>query len=153
MKALLFIDPASVSTGWATLVNGVICEHGTIDVNKKYPANRRLALLRDRYFSLVQQLELAMSQRFGEISEIEFCHIERMNYRVHFLVSWSIGAIVSAISGYGIDCDADISPTAWQKTVDWKGKRGPLRAYINEVQSEDELAAIGMAIHWRETHK
>jgi hypothetical protein len=41
--------------------------------------------------------------------------------------------------------EADIPVKSWQKAVDWSGDRRVLKKY--RVDSEDELAAIGMGIY------
>lgn len=142
---LLFVDPASRSTGHCLMQDGQITQHSTIAAQKNLKSWERIGDIGFGYWQLAHDLKVRGIN-------IDFCHIERMNYRVHFMVQWSIGAIVSNLAAWGIPSDADISPMAWQKTVDWKGLRAPLQAYKDLVTSEDELASIGMAIHWKETN-
>lgn len=143
----LFIDPGSKSTGWCLLSqNNKFVKSGSVIVPAGYEIDRRLSHINGEYWSLIDGL-------LTEGIYIQECHIERMNYRVHYAVQWSIGAIIAGIACWGIKCDADISPHAWQKAVDWHGKRKPLLPYSNKVDSEDELASIGMAIYWSKNAK
>jgi hypothetical protein len=49
--------------------------------------------------------------------------------------------------------DADIPIRSWQKYVDWNGSKKRLASYKKRVESEDELAAIGMGLYWLKGRK
>jgi Holliday junction resolvasome RuvABC endonuclease subunit len=144
----MFVDPASISTGWAYVVDGFLHSSGSISAPKGMDVFARLSKIYHEYFMVIKQLE---------IDEI---HIERLPMKCHHMTHWSVGVVGAAgFQGGVAEVFADISPSAWQKAVGWKTVRGkkpeyvlapnsPLRPLVSEVKSTDELAACGLAIYW-----
>ncbi len=131
----MFVDPASISSGWALFQNKRLIASGTIAVDKKLKWPERLHLLRQEYAKLP----------FTNLDEV---HIERLVRTTHIYTHYSVGVIAAVLWLYSDHVDAAVSITSWQKYVDWKGKQKRLAPYKQKVGSEDELAAIGMGIYW-----
>jgi Holliday junction resolvasome RuvABC endonuclease subunit len=131
----MFVDPASISSGWALFRGKRLIAHGTIAVDKNLHWTARLHEIRQGYLKLP----------FTKIDEV---HIERLVRRTHIYTHYSVGVIASVLCLYAVSVDAEVSITPWQKYVDWKGKRKRLTPYKKRVKSEDELAAIGMGLYW-----
>jgi hypothetical protein len=148
-RRLLFIDPASKSTGWAYVVDGKLIQSGTTVVGHNLDIFARLSKLYHAYFMVVKELA---------IDEI---HIERLPAKCHHMTHWSVGVIGAAgFEGGVAEIKADISPSSWQKAMGWKTVRSPklpgytlkpgspLLPLVGDVKSVDELAAIGIALYW-----
>lgn len=136
-KHLLFIDPASISSGWAYFRNQKLEAQGSVVVDKKLPPFVRLMQV---YYSY---LELANNAPGPLIQEV---HIEQLPRRCHIYTHYSVA--VAGIAFASSDCQVwgDIPVKAWQKYTDWHGERAMLKGYT--VQTEDELAAIGMGLYY-----
>jgi len=137
------IDPASISSGWCVYENGVYLDSGTIKFTQKNPF-QRLSYLYDAYLALFYQFvpdevyieTIPISQNFGKLFTMK-------------PLFYSVGVIGAALSSTEtVINDRSLLPKVWQKAVDWNGKRDKLRRF--KVDSEDELAAIGMSIYLEE---
>lgn len=139
----LFIDPASCGTsasGWALFRGKSYSASGTVDVkDRKVSVFERLAQLYDSYTFV------------SAIHDLKEVHIEQLFSPVHRFTLWSVGVLGTACWTRGVKVVDDLSIKAWQKHVDWKGERKALAPYFEQAASEDELAAIGMAIWYTNT--
>ncbi len=135
---ILFIDPASKSTGWALFdADGVLKESGTIVAEESSDVFTRLSDLYSQYY------QLRVCRKIREV------HIEQLVRNTHIYTHWSVGVIGAALRQFtDTEVYADISISSWQKFAEWKGEREPLAADVFEVDSEDELAARAMGRFW-----
>jgi Holliday junction resolvasome RuvABC endonuclease subunit len=147
----IFIDPAGRSTGWAIFNDTEYVESGTIAVqltkeedklkgdDRLVSALGRIRIISIRYYQLLSNLGYLVEEAF----------IERLMTATSIHCHWAVGSISSALYSAGVKrVSPTISVTSWQKEVDWKGKRGKLKPWIKMVDSEDELAAIGMGLYY-----
>lgn len=132
-KQILYVDPASISTGWALFSDGKLIKSGTIAVDKKLPVFVRLYQIYKTY----RKLRLKPDE----------VHIEQLVRNTHIYTHWSVSVIALGLFHSNVTVGADIPIASWQKFVDWKEERKPLASYKRWVQSEDELAAIGMGLY------
>jgi Holliday junction resolvasome RuvABC endonuclease subunit len=130
-KQVLYIDPASISSGWALFEDGVLINSGTIAVDKKDNVFIRLCKIYKSY------------RKVPKVGEV---HIEQLVRNTHIYTHWSVSVIAIALHHSGCNISADIPIASWQKYTDWQGKKAPLHSYTGRVKSEDELAAIGMGL-------
>lgn len=135
-KKVLYVDPASISSGWALFENGKLVDSGTVAVDKKLPIFLRLYHI----FKAYKRLRLSPHE----------IHIEQLVRNTHIYTHWSVSIIAISMFRRNVQVDADIPIASWQKFADWKGKKKPLENYKGWVRSEDELAAIGMGL-WHST--
>lgn len=133
-KLRLFIDPASISTGWAIFDGSTYVVSGTIAVDKSVPIFGRLKMICNAY--------TALNAKFWMIKEV---HIEQLVRNTHIHTHWSVGAIGSVFGG---KTKADIPIRGWQKYCEWGDKRTRLVPFKKLVKSTDELAAIGMGLYY-----
>lgn len=151
-SADLFVDPGSKSTGWAFVVAGSVEAHGTIvATHEKDVAWDRIFDIHFQYYQLPGKLEF---NRFHSIT----VHFERMNYQVHYAVVHSVGAIATGLMAWNCEIGEEISPFAWQKTVGWDRKQktnhiANVKLSSYHCISQDEAAAVGMALHFLEQSK
>lgn len=134
-KKILYVDPASISSGWALFTDGVLVDSGTIAVDKKDNVFTRLCKIYKGY---------------KKVPKVEEVHIEQLVRNTHIYTHWSVSVIAIALYHSGCSIFADIPIASWQKHTDWQGKKAPLNGYAGRVKSEDELAAIGMGL-WHTT--
>lgn len=133
-KLRLFIDPASISSGWAIFQGKELQSHGTIAVSKKFSIFNRLEYLRNCYSSTFNRAG------FDEV------HIEQLPGRCHHYTHWSVGVIGTALQPYAKTVAGDIPVRSWQKSTGWReietewAERG--------YKSEDEFAAVCMGRYW-----
>ena len=154
-KIRLFIDPGSNSTGWAVVDEESKCilETGTIRAHKNHEVWERLDEIGAGYYVLANELGSRYDAWGSKV------HIERMNRNVNVAVVWSVAAIAVNLMPWGFFIDEQISPTAWQKTVKWNKAHTKKNWVKNKLakryntDSEDEAAAIGLALHWIKTQK
>lgn len=132
MARIVYIDPASISTGWALFENGKLIQSGTIAVDKKLSVFLRLFQIYKAY----KKLRLAPNE----------IHIEQLVRNTHIYTHWSVSVIALALFRRNVKVDADIPIASWQKFTEWKENKTPLKSYIRRTKSEDELAAIGMGL-------
>lgn len=150
-KFRLFIDPASISSGWALFRGRDFVASGTVSADKRDPVFERLATLWDQY----------RAQKF-EGARLDEIHLERLPRQTHHYCHWSVGVIGAALQKSGAEILADISPTSWQRHCGWKTKRtdvrtpyrlepgSPLIPFVKVTDSPDELAAVGLGIYFTE---
>ncbi len=131
-KRVLYVDPASISSGWALFENGKLIDSGTVAVDKKMPVFLRLYHIYKAY----RKLRLSPNE----------LHIEQLVRNTHIYTHWSVSVIALSLFRRNVQVDADIPIASWQKFADWKGEKTPLKDYKRWVRSEDELAAIGMGL-------
>jgi len=131
-KRILYVDPASISTGWALFENGKLVSSGTVAVDKKMPVFLRLYHIYKAY----KKLRLSPNE----------IHIEQLVRNTHIYTHWSVSVIALSMFRRNVQVDADVPIASWQKFTDWKGEKAPLKSYRRWVRSEDELAAIGMGL-------
>jgi len=131
----LFIDPASISTGWALFADGHLLKSGTVTASKKDNIFARLYQIYREYKSL----------KFNAVDEV---HIEQLVRNTHIYTHWSVSVIAMALYHPNRNIAADVSISAWQKATSWKTTKEPIKAYKGRVSSEDELAAIGMGTYY-----
>ena len=134
-KLRLFIDPASISTGWALFSDDKLVISGTVATNKKDNVFARLNYIIKEYKKL----------KFTGIDEV---HIEQLVRNTHIYTHWSVSVIAMALYNPTRVIAADISISSWQKATSWKTTKDPIKAYKGRVSSEDELAAIGMGTYY-----
>jgi hypothetical protein len=132
----LFIDPASISSGWALFEGPKLITAGAIVVDKKLPAFARLYQVYKRYQEVSKRLL------------VDEVHIEQLVRNTHIYTHFSVAAAGIAFIPSGARVDADIPIQSWQKHCDWKGERAPLKAYQEIAETEDVLAAIGMGLFY-----
>lgn len=131
-KRILYVDPASISTGWALFENGKLKQSGTIAADKSLSVFLRLHNIAKAY----KRLRLYPDE----------IHIEQLVRNTHIYTHWSVSIIALSMFRRNVKVDADIPISSWQKFTDWKGTKAPLQSYKRRVSSEDELAAIGMGL-------
>lgn len=134
-KLRLFIDPASISTGWALFSDDTLLKSGTVSTDKKKDVFDRLNYIFKEYKKL----------KFTDVEEV---HIEQLVRNTHIYTHWSVSVIAMALYAPNRHISADISISSWQKATSWKTTKDPLKAYKGRVSSEDELAAIGMGTYY-----
>ncbi|NDG29308.1 hypothetical protein EB118_04295 [bacterium] len=132
MASILYVDPASISSGWALFVNGQLQDSGTVLADKKANVFKRLYQIYSGYKKL--------GIKADEV------HIEQLVRNTHIFTHWSVSVIALGVFHSGVQVDADIPISSWQKFTEWKEERTPLQIYKRRVGSEDELAAIGMGL-------
>jgi hypothetical protein len=131
-KRILYVDPASISSGWALFEDGKLIDSGTVAVDKKMNVFLRLHHIYKAY----KKLRLSPNE----------IHIEQLVRNTHIYTHWSVSVIALSMFRRNVQVDADIPISSWQKFTDWKGNKAPLKDYKRWVRSEDELAAIGMGL-------
>jgi len=131
-KRILYVDPASISSGWALFEDGKLVTSGTVAVDKKMNVFLRLHHIYKAY----KKLRLSPHE----------IHIEQLVRNTHIYTHWSVSVIALGMFRRNVQVDADVPISSWQKFTDWKEERGPLKTYQRRVSSEDELAAIGMGL-------
>lgn len=134
-KLRLFIDPASISTGWALFSDDKLVRSGTVATDKKDNVFDRLNYIFKEYKKL----------KFTNVDEV---HIEQLVRNTHIYTHWSVSVIAMALYASGRTISADVSISSWQKATSWKTTKDPIKAYKGRVSSEDELAAIGMGTYY-----
>lgn len=132
MASILYVDPASISTGWALFIDGTLQQSGTIVADKK-----------DNVFKRLYQIYVGYRKLGIKPDEV---HIEQLVRNTHIYTHWSVSVIALGLFHRDVQVDADIPISSWQKFTEWKEERTPLQAYKRRVSSEDELAAIGMGL-------
>jgi hypothetical protein len=132
MASILYVDPASISTGWALFVDGVLQQSGTIVADKK-----------DNVFKRLYQIYVGYRKLGIKPDEV---HIEQLVRNTHIYTHWSVSVIALGLFHSNVKVGADIPISSWQKFVNWKEDKTPLQIYKRRVSSEDELAAIGMGL-------
>ena len=133
---MLFIDPASISTGWAYYVGKQLKASGTISTDKKLDVVARLTNIWAEYRSTIVS---------GSIDEV---HIEQLPRRCHHYTHWSVGVIAHALYPICRTIRADVAVKSWQKHSGWvTGKSGWKEAGFT---SEDESAAVHIGKYWME---
>lgn len=130
-KSILYIDPASISSGWALFEGGRLVKSGTVAVDK-----------RDNIFVRLCKIY----KGYKKLEKAEEVHIEQLVRNTHIYTHWSVSVIAIALHHSGCNIFADVPITSWQKHTDWQGEKAPLNSYKGRVSSEDELAAIGMGL-------
>jgi hypothetical protein len=131
-KRILYVDPASISSGWALFEDGKFVTSGTVAVDKKMNVFLRLHHIYKAY----KKLRLSPHE----------IHIEQLVRNTHIYTHWSVSVIALGMFRRNVQVDADVPISSWQKFTDWKGDQAPLKNYKRWVRSEDELAAIGMGL-------
>lgn len=131
-KQILYVDPASISSGWALFENGRLIRSGTVATDK-----------RDNVFVRLYKIYKGYKKLGLKPDEI---HIEQLVRNTHIFTHWSVSIIALGLFHDDVQVDADIPISSWQKFTDWKETKEPLQAYKRRVSSEDELAAIGMGL-------
>jgi Holliday junction resolvasome RuvABC endonuclease subunit len=138
-KLRVFVDPASISTGWAAFRGTQLIEHGSIKVKAASNTAERLGPIFDRYLELFQRL------RPDEI------HIEQFAGKVHHKCVMSVSTIYAAAWCADVWADQDCSVSSWQAWAKWHGDKLPIKNYETQVDSQDELAAIGIGLWFTKT--
>jgi hypothetical protein len=136
----MFIDPASTKTGWAIFDDFRLLNSGSISATGN-DVFKRLSQIAVEYATEIYPYNY---------EEIHFENIPVSNrlgkQAVMRPLMYSIGAIGQMLYRDGLKISVDIPVKSWQKYVDWNGERTRLCEYENHVESEDELAAIGMGL-------
>lgn len=131
-----FVDPASISTGWALYQGKKLIDHGTIRADKSFPVFSRLHVIWAAYREL-------------PLKNIDSVHIEQLPRMCHHYTHHSVGVIGHALYKFCADIAGDIPVKSWQKFTGWDGKYGDKYAtigptFLHVPASEDERAAIAM---------
>lgn len=141
-KRRLFIDPASIQSGWALFEDSTLVASGTVRApSKESPAKRLRAIY--RAYS-------AIRKQHGPFHEV---HIERLVRMTHIYTHYSVGVLMCAFAGIRGPVSGDVNIKSWQKHVAWCHERARLTEYKARVESEDELAAVGMGLYYLDTLK
>jgi len=122
---LLFIDPASISSGWALYEGSTCVKSGTFVVDKNLPIAVRLRKVYEFYKKLIAKLIP------------EEVHVEQLVRATHIYTHWSVGVILASSS---IPAFADINITSWQRYTNWKK--------LAKALQTDEAAAIEMGKYY-----
>lgn len=146
-KSRLAIDPASKSTGWSLFQGKKYVASGTVAVVKSHTPRERIFEMYMRYANI--QLPYLPDE----------VHIEYVRYPVHKTVIASVWAIGCAMLSLGVDYHEiyldTLNPKTWQGHCGVKKNKrsevtecgAKLSKYLNKVDSDDELEAIGMNIY------
>ena len=129
----LFIDPASISSGWAYFKGLELVSHGTISTNAKSSIFDRLSSIWVGY----RHLDFS-----GPIQEV---HIEKLPRRCHHYTMWSVGVIGHALTRLTLNIKDDVPVKSWQKHANWQRESDVWKRL--GYSSEDEFAAICMG-YW-----
>lgn len=132
MASIVYVDPASISSGWALFVDGKLQQSGTVLADKKANVFKRL-----------YQIYCGYKKLGIKADEV---HIEQLVRNTHIFTHWSVSVIALGLFHSNVQVDADIPISSWQKFTEWKENQTPLQIYKRRVSSEDELAAIGMGL-------
>ena len=167
MLRRMFVDPGSISAGWA-LAEGVqvLCS-GTIDANARADASVRMAEIGRKFQAQAHEL-----QTLG-FNWSESC-IERIPNACALETHHAVGVIRAALSPYSkVRFDPLLIPSAWQKYCGWEREimnkktaritdirvghglklGSPLAPHVPLVMSKDELAARGLALFYSSKRK
>jgi hypothetical protein len=134
---ILFVDPG-FSSGWAVFDDKELVDSGGVVVK---------GTDWDRYFSMYSAYCQIISEQ-----NVEEIHIEDFpKSRVHEKLNWGIGSLQSAAGFNKTPCYKDCWMNDWQKWTGFTkgGPYGKLEKY--EVESEDELSAIGIGLCYLNT--
>jgi Holliday junction resolvasome RuvABC endonuclease subunit len=134
----IFVDPASISTGWAAFRGDQLLESGTIKVKATKLTAERMGPIYAQY-----------SMLFARLKPDEV-HIEQFAGRVNHKCVMSVAAIYVAAWMNDIWADQDCNVSSWQSWAQWHKAR-PLAAEYTNVKSEDELAALCIGRWYLET--
>lgn len=137
-KGRLFVDPASISSGWAFFKGPQLVSHGTIATEKKWSIFTRLHDIWQQY----RQLTLK-----GTVDEV---HLELLPRTCHIFTHYSVAIIGHALHP-NVPYDSikgDIPVKSWQKHAGWDSIKDTWKA--KGCKSEDELAAIMMGHYYIE---
>jgi Holliday junction resolvasome RuvABC endonuclease subunit len=130
----LFVDPASISTGWALFEGDKLEQHGTLKVSEG-DALDRLAVIGKRYEAMSAMLKP------------DHTFLERMNHIVAYQVVWSVGVIATALrQGSPESTFEQISPATWKKYLNGIGMSVADFAKLHACKSEDQAVAIAMGL-------
>lgn len=143
----LFVDPASVSSGWALFSGQELVKSGTILVDKKKSVGDRL----DDVYQAYRNLDF-------DVDEVHVEDVPRSR-TCHIYVHYSIGVILAALSSKATVQKVDIPVNSWQKYVEWDrenkndaaaSSEERLQAFKGRARSRDELAAVSMGLWYTE---
>lgn len=135
-KRRLFIDPASISSGWALYEGAKLVAHGTVATEKKWSVFVRLHDIWRQYRQL----------SFTNLDEV---HIEKLPRRCHHYTMWSVGVIGHALVPLTSKIDDEAPVKSWQKHVSWRDVEGSWKE--RGYKSEDEFAAVCIGKWYVET--
>lgn len=124
-----FIDPASISSGWAIYSNGTLVKSSSFTADKKNAIATRLKKIYNYYYKLMLKYK---------VNEV---HIERLVRNTHIHTHWAVGVIMAACSS-AKKVDADISIKSWQTATNWNR--------LSKKSQTDEQAAILMGRYFYE---
>lgn len=139
MKRMIFIDPGSISSGWAIFKNegeGWVYEiSGTVKA-------------KGDAFSRMGQMWAAYHKIATDYQPFE-AHIERLNYKTHFYCIWSAGVIGGALASIGTCAvHQDVSPGTWKKHVGYENPASDFhKNYAHKTSSLDEQVAIAIGLY------
>jgi hypothetical protein len=133
-KRRLFVDPGSKSAGWALYEGPNFIASGTCAAEGVNPFTRLNVVLR------------LLSQQLNDKWPVDEAHIERLNYKTHYICLWSVGVLGSYLAGRGAEVQQDIDISPWQKHNNWKEEKGDWKTH--GFASEDEFAAVCMGRWW-----
>lgn len=143
-KLRLFIDPASISLGWALFSNKDLVDSGTIKAISKWKISKRLHYIRKE-----------LKKDLGDLDIVEV-HIEKMNHRTHYYVIWAVGVIVEVF--YKYNPKDDIVVSSWKSFFKLKQKdkgekikevfKKVFFGYDEEGMSDDEIEACLMGYYF-----
>lgn len=136
VKSRLFIDPASISSGWALYIGKKLKDHGTIAVDKKLSVFVRLMHIAACYRHLIARMV------------VDEVHIESLPRRCHHFTHWSVGVIGTSLQPNVSVVSSDLPVKSWQKHTDWERKS--IKWKTLGYSSEDDFAAVEMGRFWTE---
>lgn len=161
MKNRLFIDPGSVSTGYAFFKGMEMLQSGTIKARgTKF---ERMADLYNKYYALMHVALGNMKPDEVLLETLPVCTNPKIAFNMKPMY-YSVGAITAAVQGrceHIRIIEDKLYPSQWQKYIGWdKTKTTALKqphtmhvdveGYRRRVRSLDELAAIAMGVFYNE---
>lgn len=129
-KRRLFVDPASISSGWALFEGSKLVGQGTVLADKRRTVFERLSYVYGQYLAI------------NQLEQYEEVHIEKIPRRCHHYTIWSVAVIGLALySLSGGPVDDDLPVRSWQKVVNWRGNEKAWQLKL-QAGSEDETVAV-----------
>jgi len=139
----LFIDPGSISSGWALFQGDLLVKSGTFKQNPKQDAFHRCAQMYLDYFELGDSIQ-----------PLDEVHLEQFRKNLAMGLHYAVGTIASAMSLYCDVVKQDCWMATWQRHHGYSKKTEMpihLDKYTQLVQSTDELEAIAIGLWYLET--
>lgn len=144
----LFVDPGSISAGWALFKGKSFLRSGTLKVpNPKGKPFERLAKLQQLWEGTLDS---------GTVGKVEEVHIEYFRKNLAPALWGSVWILGTSAQRRGIKVYQDCWMASWQRFCGFKKGEPPtfskLKKYYKELsEREDELSAVGVGLWWTST--